>query len=99
VSLRELGLPNLRYKGSDHLRRQCRCDILTGLTRLGLDLPSSLASRALDDPGGDALDALIAAITAWLVVREELLACPLPAEAFIEGWIYYPILSSPTNAR
>jgi len=99
VSLRELGLPNRRYKGTDHLRRQCRRDILTGLTRLGLDLPSPLASRALHDPGGDALDAVVAAITAWWVVREELLACPLPEEAFIEGWIYYPIHPSPSNNR
>ncbi len=99
VSLRQLGLPNRRYKGTDLHRRQCRRDILTGLTRLGLDLPSPLASRALDDPGGDALDALIAAITAWWVVREELLACPLPAEAFVEGWIYYPVHVSKANCR
>ena len=99
VSLRELGLPNRRYKGTALHRRQCRRDILTGLTRLGLDLPSPLASRALHDPGGDALDAVVAAITAWWVVREELLACPLPEEAFIEGWIYYPIHSSPSNNR
>ena len=65
-SLKRLGCYR-PYKGRGDLLAAARRAILDRLTREGLSCGGGLAARAVADPGGDALDAIIAAATMWRV--------------------------------
>ena len=67
-TLKRLGLPHQNYKQPEGgaltaLRRRTRHAILAGLTPR-IAIPAPLRRRAMRDPGGDALDAIIAAVGA-----------------------------------
>jgi hypothetical protein len=78
------------YKGRTAAHRAWRRTILRWLVGEGLapDEPR-LAALAVDDPGGDALDALLCAWIAWRAVtgRAPLLP-PLAPEHRVEGYVY-----------
>jgi hypothetical protein len=89
-TLRHLGWPHHGYKGPSPANRERREALLDGLEREGgLSIEPAAAEIALDDPEGDALDALIllpsarrfAAVDQALVLREE-------PSAAVEGWIH-----------
>lgn len=68
-TLKRLNLPHQNYKqpaGGPLLprRRRTRHQILAGLSR-HVEIPPPLVSRLMRNPGGDALDAVIAAVGAW----------------------------------
>ena len=68
-TLKRLGLPHQRYKqpaGGPLLpvRRRTRHAIFDGILPL-VELPPTLRRRAMRDGGGDALDALLAAVGGW----------------------------------
>jgi hypothetical protein len=77
------------YKGSSPAHRAARLQILERLRSRDVlaPLPSMFANRMLDDAGGDALDALLAALAA---ARVDLSAKVTPDERF-EGRIYFEI--------
>jgi hypothetical protein len=68
-TLKRLGLPHQNYKQPEGgaltaRRRRTRHEILAGLAPL-VAVPDDLRRRVMRDPGGDALDAVIAAAGAW----------------------------------
>jgi len=60
-TLRALGLPDERYKTDDDEGRRRRAGIVEGLYERGVRLEDDVGERALSDPSGDPLDAVIAA--------------------------------------
>jgi hypothetical protein len=78
------------YKGRSAALRAERRSILRWLTGEGLaPARPNLSALAVDDPGGDALDALLCAWIAWRAVtgRDALLP-PLAPEHRVEGYVY-----------
>lgn len=57
--LKRAGLPALGYKGAAARHRAARARLLGLLAAAGLPLPAAVHERALADPEGDALDALL----------------------------------------
>ena len=55
------------YKGRDPSLAKARRAILDRLKREGLHCADAIGNKAVEDIGGDALDALIAAVTMWRV--------------------------------
>ncbi len=98
VSLRTWQLPSRGYKGKTESHRRTRAAIVAALRACCLDIPDQAVQLAVTQTGGDALDALVAAVTAWAVHRNGTLLRTLPAEALREGWIYVAPLpcSSPS---
>lgn len=90
VTLRRLGLYGCSYKGPGERRRLERWRLLDRLVELGMQLPARVRQRALDDDGGDALDSLVALLTAWSV--RDALGVDAPFAS--EGYIYAPEGSS-----
>ncbi|MCX7624237.1 MAG: DUF429 domain-containing protein [Thermomicrobium sp.] len=88
VSLRRWGLTSRGYKGRDERHARVRIGILAALGELGLACPPPLARTAVDQPTGDALDSLVAVLTAWFQLRDDALHAALPDDAYREGWIY-----------
>ncbi len=88
VSLRTWQLPSRGYKGRTESHRRTRAAIVAALRARCLDIPDQLTQLAVAQAGGDALDAVVAAVTAWAVDRHEEFLRILPPEAFREGWIY-----------
>ena len=89
-ALKRLGLPHQRYKqpaGGRLLpvRRRTRRAIFDGIAPL-MELPSTLRRRAMRDSGGDALDALLAALGGWHGYRT--LDAAADARYAAEGLIY-----------
>ena len=76
-------------KGSD--RRVNRAHILEGIEKTGVVMikPSALRSTILDDPGGDALDSVIAAFATFRAVRS-LIHSTVPGTGtyILEGYVY-----------
>jgi hypothetical protein len=76
------------YKGSTSAHRHARQAIVTGLIerRLVASMPKTLTVRLTDDSGGDALDAVLAAIAAARTARVD----PRPRDDLesIEGRVY-----------
>ncbi|MGE0745326.1 MAG: DUF429 domain-containing protein [Rhodospirillales bacterium] len=68
-----------------------RAAILDGLTARGAvaPLPAGLRAVVLADPGGDALDAVIAAASAFKARDDAGLATPRDAREAIEGRVFY----------
>lgn len=74
------------YKGRSVVLRGSRDDILSALLTLtAAALPPTLRQQALDDPGGDALDALIALLATAEAVRD---GCAERFEPHGEGDVY-----------
>ncbi|MCA9286326.1 MAG: DUF429 domain-containing protein [Phycisphaerales bacterium] len=74
------GWPTRGYKGQGDPPRRVRERIVDHLREEGLDLPPRIAAAAIDDPEGDALDAL-------LLVTDPVQTV-IPVEALVEGWVY-----------
>jgi hypothetical protein len=70
-TLKQLGLSG-SYKGRTEAKAAQRAAILARLGAAGLALSAAHGQTALDDRGGDALDALIACTAAWRTAH----ACP-----------------------
>ncbi len=89
VTLRRLGLPSRNFKQPaggplTPLRRRTRRAILDGLAAF-IDVPPSLARRAMRDPGADGLDAIVSAVGAWTVRRAGV---AFSGRVRREGWHY-----------
>ncbi|MEM1398720.1 MAG: DUF429 domain-containing protein, partial [Pseudomonadota bacterium] len=81
---------NAGYKGKGNEKRSKRIKILHRLKKQGLDIPAGQKAAALDDEGGDAVDALIAAYATWRVaLNPDRLAPRLGTLDAIEGRIYF----------
>ena len=90
VTLRRLSLYGRSYKGPGERQRLERWRLLDRLANLGMQLPAWVRQPALEDDGGDALDSLVALLTAWSV-RDAL---AVDASFASEGYIYAPEGSS-----
>ena len=90
-TLKRLGLPTSGYKGVGSYERETRRAILEHLLasgRMSLRNPETVQT-VIEDQGGDALDALIAALPTHEVhtgIRGS--ADEIPPESTIEGWVY-----------
>jgi hypothetical protein len=90
-TLKNLNLYLLPYKGSgseSRVRRQC---IIEGLEKTGTILieSSTLRSKILDDPDGDALDSVVAAFATFQAVRNlPHSAMPREDTYVLEGYVY-----------
>ena len=96
-SLETLSLPFRGYKkgvkGIKPEQRQTREQILSGLeSRNDILLNGTdLRQRILSDPGGDGLDSVVAAYTAFRIVQEPSRLYPdLSPEHLVEGYVYVP---------
>jgi hypothetical protein len=98
-----LGLQGIGYKGGRAQHRGKRERIVRALADiLPVPLPEPVAQRAINDPEGDALDALVLLLAGWVSQqypewkgrREELIA----EQRLVEGWFPAsgPIWSSAT---
>ncbi|MCZ6627652.1 MAG: DUF429 domain-containing protein [SAR324 cluster bacterium] len=77
------------YKGKASSHRAMRGEILAHLEHSGLVLSSpSLGRKIAEDKGGDALDAVIAAFTAWRLLRDGAPPAPSTPKAALEAWVY-----------
>ncbi|MEM8874986.1 MAG: DUF429 domain-containing protein [Planctomycetota bacterium] len=92
-TLKRLDLPHQNYKQPggkpvDDKRRATRRAIFAGLKGL-IDIPPHQRRKAMTDPGGDALDAIIAAVGSWhgykTADHDEVAGHERAAR---EGWIY-----------
>ncbi len=99
VSLRVLGLPYRGYKGTRASAQAARIRILRDLQDLGVMVPPALSDIVVAQPGGDALDSIVAAVSVWLVMMQQPALSNLPAEATREGWIYAPEPQLPPASR
>jgi hypothetical protein len=78
------------YKGAGAVLRNARAAIIDRLADHGLALPTTLAVLAVDNVGGDALDAAIAAFAAWQAGRDpEPLFVPRDRIDRLEARIYF----------
>lgn len=88
-TLRRLGLRGLPYKGEASLvKRAARQEILARLVQSRhISLDAAPAARALDDPGGDAVDSIVAAIATFEALARGSLP-PQGAYDPVEGFVY-----------
>jgi hypothetical protein len=88
-TLRQLGLRR-PYKGRGSERRRARAAILDALeARERVDLAdASLRARLIADPGGDALDAVVAALAARRVLADPSVLAPASGAYAVEGRVY-----------
>ena len=76
----------MRYP--DGHKESVRARIVDAIVDAGLvTLPTALRSSIVSDPGGDALDAVIAALGAIAALPE--IANEIGYDEPIEGWVYY----------
>ena len=93
-TLKRLGLPHQNYKQPEGgaltaRRRRTRHEILAGLAP-HIAVPEPLRRRAMRDPGGDALDAVIAAVGAYeAYLRTDHAAVARDARYRREGYQYF----------
>ncbi|MFB6118385.1 DUF429 domain-containing protein [Halosegnis sp.] len=88
ATLRALDLPAERYKGGTHDGERARRErILAGLRAWGVDLSAETEETALADGGGDALDAVVAAVA---VARAAEAGFAVDESRYdpLEGYIY-----------
>ncbi|HAW96492.1 MAG TPA: hypothetical protein DCX60_09465, partial [Phycisphaerales bacterium] len=78
--LHRLGESARGYKGTTSETRARRTALVRVVEGEGLELPSSIKRRAIEDPEGDVLDSLLLLLAP---VCE-----PTPREASCEGWIW-----------
>jgi hypothetical protein len=90
-TLKDLGLPGSGYKRSGPAGAEVRAAILQGIEQTGLIefVSAGVRARSLEDPGGDALDSVIAAMA---TVRALAAPTPQPADLradyMLEGYVY-----------
>ncbi|RMG62367.1 MAG: DUF429 domain-containing protein [Calditrichaeota bacterium] len=79
------------YKGRRSALADRRAQLLHQLFRQeGLLLPApDLAEKIARQPGGDALDAVLAALCVYRALQADSLQPPLKGAAALEGWIYF----------
>lgn len=85
-TLKALGLYR-PYKGRGAERRRMRGEIVSHLTERGVSLEGSLKT-VVDDPGGDALDSVIAAYAVFSAIKERRLVATTRSDSAIEGYVY-----------
>ncbi len=78
--LQRLGWPARGYKGAGDPPSRVRALIARRLVEIGLAISQSTIQKATDDIEGDILDALILLTPPMHTV--------IPAEGFVEGWVY-----------
>ena len=90
ATLRALDLPSQKYKddGTYPDAPTRRATILDGLREWGVALDEGLESVVLDDPGGDALDSVVAAVAAARAARADFEVREPDAYDPVEGYIY-----------
>lgn len=89
--LKRLSLPASKYKGRTPAHREQRAVIVNGLIAMDLLAPpgESLHDRILSNTGGDALDAVLAAVAAFRAgTSHDGLHADLPHSPQNEGWVY-----------
>lgn len=92
-TLKRLGLPHRLYKQSGgkpptEAQRRVRKEILAGLASR-IDLRPGLRREILSNPGGDALDAILAAVGCWeALVTDDHLAVAKHPRYRLEGRVY-----------
>lgn len=89
-TLKRLGL-SASYKGNTDAKAAQRAAIVARLVADGLSLSDTYRQMAIADRGGDALDAVIACMTAWQAARtswQSLFACQNETDRR-EGRVYY----------
>jgi Protein of unknown function (DUF429) len=77
------------YKGPQLRSQRRRILALLSEARLLKALPSSIAERAIDNSGGDALDSIIAALATARALRE--LGRGAPIEGCLEGQVFFKL--------
>jgi hypothetical protein len=86
-TLRDLGLPDRKYKDPGPDAREKRARILAGLREWGVALPGEFEERVLGDADGDALDSLVAAVATARAVESRFAVDEERYEP-VEGYIY-----------
>ena len=86
-TLRDLGLPDTRYKEPGAEARERRERILAGLREWGVALPGAFEERVLGDADGDALDSLVAAVATARAVESGFAVEEVRYDP-VEGYIY-----------
>ncbi len=89
--LKVLDYPHDRYKGSDESRGKAREALLRRLIDDGLVRPMAraLRTRIVDDAGGDGLDSVLAAVSAWRGYRtHDHGAYRVDPHYGLEGFVY-----------
>jgi len=87
ATLRDLDLPDRKYKEPGAESREKRERILAGLCEWGVALPGKFEERILGDADGDALDSLVAAVATVRAV-ESGFAVEEGRYDPVEGYIY-----------
>ena len=77
------------YKGVDHSRRDARQGIVQVLANEGLRIPAPLTHLIVADPGGDGLDAVIAAWAAWRTAHADGSFNPRSDADRLEARVYF----------
>lgn len=77
------------YKGVDRGRRDARQEIVKALVHEGLGIPASLTRLIVADPGGDGLDAVVAAWTAWRAAHTDGSFTPRSDADRLEARVYF----------
>jgi hypothetical protein len=87
ATLRDLALPDRKYKEPGSEAREKRERILAGLCEWGVELPDEIEEPILEDADGDALDSLVATVAAARAVESEF-AVEEGRYDPLEGYIY-----------
>lgn len=87
-TLDDLGLHHTKYKDGTEAGRDRRREILDGLTAHGVAIADEVRERAVADDGGDALDAIVAAVGAYRNTRDAATLTTDDDLTAIEGYIY-----------
>lgn len=79
------------YKGGGDSPREARKTIVAGLAgrRLLAPLPHLVRREVIDDPGGDALDSVIAAICAFRAANDPTALAPRDGQERLEARVFY----------
>lgn len=86
--LDELGLHHTKYKDGSDAGRERREEIVAGLGDAGVAIDDDVRNRAIADDGGDALDALVAAVGTYRNTRDPNTLYTTDECRAIEGHIY-----------
>lgn len=88
ATLRALDLPDESYKEPTAEARDRRGEIFDGLAERGLVCDEDVRARALADSGGDALDAVLAAVATARAAERDFAVGDRSAYDSVEGYIY-----------
>lgn len=88
ATLRDLELPDEGYKAASDEARALRESILDGLADRGLSCDDAVRRKALDDAGGDALDALVATVATARAAEGDFRVVDDASYHPVEGYIY-----------